>query len=131
VRETDLLIFKNLTKPSGSRCINDELNLANLSFLWRHAWLAKMPKYKAEEWKIVLKIVDQDVGVLSSPQAAWDFLEKAGQLKNTCFNLDELNWLLCADRFAKAAVKEADAAKFLFALRKALHAVRSEYDASR
>lgn len=56
VRETDILIFKRLTKPPPSPpstpYINDNLNLANLSFLWRHTWLAKMLKFKAEEWKI-------------------------------------------------------------------------------
>ena len=31
------------------------LNLANLSFLWRHAWLAKMLKFTAEEWKTILQ----------------------------------------------------------------------------
>ena len=131
VRETDFLVFQNLTKASDDLpYINDDLNLANLSFLWRHAWLAKLLRFKAEEWKILLKIFNQDIAAFASPQAAWDFLEKAGQLKNTGFNVDELNWLLCADRSAKAAVKEVDAAKFLFELRKALQAVRSEYDAS-
>ena len=131
VREADLLVFKNLTKPSGSPYINDDLNLANLSFLWRHAWLAKLLKFKAEEWKILLKIFNQDIAAFASPQAAWDFLDKTGHLKNSGFTVDELNWLLCADRSAKGAVKEADAANFLFELRKALQAVRSEYDASK
>ena len=61
VRETDLLIFKNLTKPSGSPYINDDLNLANLSFLWRHAWLAKLLKFKAEEWKLISKPISWPV----------------------------------------------------------------------
>lgn len=130
MREADLLIFKNLTKPSGSHYINDDLNLANLSFLWRHAWLAKVLQFKAEEWKILLKLFQQDISAFANPQAAWDFLERVGRLKNTGFNADELNWLLAADHSAKAAVKETDAAKFLFELRKALQAIRSEFDAS-
>ena len=50
------------------------------------------------------------------------------QLKATGFTPDELNWLLSADRSAKAAVKEADAARFLAALRKELQAIQAEYD---
>jgi hypothetical protein len=131
VRDADFQVFKNLTKPSGSPYVNDDLNLANLSFLWRQAWLAKLLKFKADEWRILLKLLNEDIAAFSSPQAAWDLLEKAGQLKNTGFNMDELNWLLSADRSAKAAVKETDAAKFLFELRKSLQAVRDEYDASK
>ena len=78
-----------------------------------------------------MKILNQDIAAFVSPQLAWDFLEKVGRLKNTGFNMDELHWLLCADRSAKAAVKETDAAKFLFELRKALQAIRSQYDASK
>ncbi len=131
VRDADLQVFKHLKNPSGASYINDDLNLANLSFLWRHAWLAKLLKLKANEWQILLKLLNEDIAAFSSPQAAWNFLEKVGQLKKTGFNMDELNWLLSADRSAKAAVKETDAAKFLFELRKALQAVRSEYDASK
>src|SRR5262249_34070138 len=131
LRESDLLVFKGLTKASnGNPYINDDLDLANLSFLYRHAWLAKALKFKAEEWKIVLKLFDQDVAAFASPQAGWDFLEKADWLKKASSSVDELNWLIAADRTAKAAVKETDAAKFLFGLRKELQAVRSEYDAA-
>jgi receptor-binding and translocation channel-forming TcA subunit of Tc toxin/ABC toxin-like protein/neuraminidase-like protein len=132
LRESDLLVFKGLTKASdGNPYINDDLNLANLSFLYRHAWLAKTLKFKAEEWKIVLKLFDQDVAAFASPQSAWDFLEKADRLKKAGFSVDELNWLLAADGAAKAAVKETGASRFLFGLRKELQAVRSEYDAAK
>ena len=55
-------------------------------------------------------------------------MEQVDHLKAAGFTPDELNWLLAADRSAKAATKEADAARFLAALRKDLQAIQAEYD---
>jgi hypothetical protein len=126
VREADLKVFRELKKSSGQPYITDELTLANLSFLYRHSWLAKTLKFKAEEWAVVLKLFKEDISDFADPQAAWEFLEKIGWLKNTGFKVDEINWLLAADRTAKAAVKESDAARFLTALRKELKAIQAE-----
>jgi hypothetical protein len=129
IRESDLVILKGLTKASnGALYISDDLTLANLSFLWRHAWLAKVLKLKVEEWKILLKICQQDILNFADPQAAWEFLERVERLKATGFKTDQLNWLLAADRSAKAATKEADAARFLTALRKELQQIKTEHD---
>jgi hypothetical protein len=129
IREADLVVLKGLTKASdGLPYITDDLTLANLSFLWRHAWLAKLLKFKAEEWKIVLKIFNQNVLKFADPKAALEFLERIDQLKATGFKPDALNWLLAADRSAKAAVKESDAVRFLTGLRKDLQAIHAEYD---
>lgn len=132
LQEADLLVFKNLKKADGNSYIeaapNDKLNLANLSFLCRHAWLAKTLKYKASEWEILLKLFNQDLQYFASPKSAWEFLEQIEHLKATGFTPDELNWLLAADRSAKAATKEDDAVKFLLSLRKELQAVKAEYD---
>ena len=121
IREADLILLKELTKASdGTRYITDDLNLANLSFLWRHAWLSKLLQYKAEDWKVLLKIIQQDILYFPDPETAWGFVEKIDRIKNSGFSPDELNWLLAADRDAKAATQEADARKFLAALRKQL-----------
>lgn len=129
IREADLILFKELTKASdGTRYITDDLTLSNLSFLWRHAWLSKLLKLKAEEWKTLLKIFQQDILHFADPEAAWKFVEKIDHLKATGFTADGLNWLLAADRSAKAATKETDAARFLAALRKDLQAIQAEYD---
>ena len=117
IREADLDLFKGLTKASdGTPYITDDLTLANLSFLWRHAWLSKLLKFKAEEWKTLLKIFQQDILHFVNPKAAWEFVERIDHLKAAGFTPDELNWLLAADRSAKAATKEADAARFLAGL---------------
>ena len=128
IHESDLNILLGLTKSSDSApYITDSLNLSNLSFLWRHSWLAKVFKYKVEDWKIVLKLFQQDIFHFASPQAAWGFFESVDHLKATGFIPDELNWLLTADDSAKGAIKEPDAARFLAALRKELQAIREEY----
>ena len=131
IREPDLILLEGLTRASdGMRYITDDLTLGNLSFLWRHAWLAKMLKFKVEDWKILLKIFQQDIFKFDNPQAAWEFLEKIDHIKETGFKLDELDWLLAADRSARAATKESEAARFLTALRKELQAIKAEYDPS-
>jgi hypothetical protein len=129
IREADLLILKGLTKASdGLAYINDDLNLSNLSFLWRHAWLAKLLKFKIEDWKLLLKVFAQDVDAFVDPKAAWDFVEKVDQVKLSGFSPDELSWILTADHLAKSVVKETDAARFLTALRTSLQSIKAEFD---
>lgn len=129
IREADLVLLKELTKASdGTPYITDDLTLANVSFLWRHAWLSKLLKFKAEEWKTLLKISLQDILHFADPATAWKFVEGIDRLKTAGFTPDELNWLLAADRSAKAATKENDAVRFLTALRKDLQAIQVEFD---
>ena len=132
VRETDIDLFAALVRASnGAPYITDDLTLGNLSFLWRHAWLSKLLKFKADEWKIVLNLLQQDVPSFPDPKVALEFVEKSDHLRATGFTPDEINWLLAADRSAKAAVKEADAARFLTTLRTELQTIRTEYDPAR
>lgn len=138
IREADLELLAGLSRASdGAPYITDDLTLANLSFLWRHAWLAKLLKFKTEEWKLALTLLQQDVvrpvgpasvPCFADPKTALEYIEKTDHLRNTGFTLDQLNWLLAADRSAKAAVKESDAARFLRTLRTDLQAVRAEFD---
>ncbi|HEU4854668.1 MAG TPA: neuraminidase-like domain-containing protein [Nitrosospira sp.] len=130
IREADLVLLKELTKADGTNYITDDLNLANLSFVWRHAWLSRLLGYKAEDWKVLLKIIKHDVLYFADAKMALEFVEKIDHVKNTGFSPDELNWLLAADREARAAIKETDARKFLAALRKQLQAIRIEYDSA-
>jgi hypothetical protein len=132
LRESDLGVFKALTRASnGAPYITDALTLANLSFLWRHVWISRLLKLKAEEWKVALKLARQDVADFSSPRAAWEYVERIDQLKAAGFTLDELNWILAADRSARAAVKETDAARFLLGLRKDVQAIQAEHSLAR
>ncbi|HEX5835251.1 MAG TPA: neuraminidase-like domain-containing protein [Pyrinomonadaceae bacterium] len=129
LREADLTTFKGLTRVNGTPYLNnDDLNLANLSFLWRHSWLAKLLKYKAADWQTLLKVLNQDVTSFANPEAAWNFVQTVDRIVAHGFTLDELIWILDADRNAKAAVKEADATRFLAALRKELQSIRDQFD---
>ena len=128
LREADLLVIQGLTKASdGLPYIDDNLTLANLSFVWRHGWLSKLLKFKAEEWSTILRLRNQDLALFANPQAAWSFVEQIDFIKAAGFSPDELKWLLAADLLAKAAVKETDAARFLTALRTELQAIQAEY----
>jgi hypothetical protein len=40
---------------------------------------------------------------------AWAFFERMNQLRQTGFTVDQLDWILLADRAARAAPAEADA----------------------
>ncbi len=132
VRETDLYLLTALTRPPEDQAyITDDLTLANLSFLWRHAWLSKVLKLKAVEWKTLLKLLQQDVASFADPEQALKFVEVVDHLKASGLTPDDLDWILAANRSAKAAVKEADAARFLTALRTELAAIRAEYDPAR
>jgi hypothetical protein len=129
IREADLLLLKALTKASdGLAYINDDLDVSNLSFLWRHAWLAKLLKLKIADWVLLLKVFAKDLGAFAEPKSAWDFVEMADQVKLSGFSPAELDWILAADLLAKVAVKETDASRFLTALRTSLQIIKAEFD---
>jgi hypothetical protein len=129
IREADLNLLKTMTKSSnGLPYITDDLTLANISFLWRHAWLLKILKLKTEEWIILLNLVHKDITFFASPKEALSFLDIASAVRASGFSPDELDWVLAADRNARAAMKESDAARFLSGLRKQLQAIKADYD---
>jgi hypothetical protein len=77
-----LVLFQELTKASdGMPYITDDLTLGNLSFLWRHAWLSKLLKFKAEDWKIVLKLFPHTVPNFADLAEKQSFLESNYQIR--------------------------------------------------
>ncbi|MCK1642484.1 hypothetical protein IVA95_34240 [Bradyrhizobium sp. 157] len=132
IRQADLDVLTGLTRATDNLpYLTDDLTLSNLSFLWRHAWLAKQLKYKAADWKVLLKLFNQDLIQFSNAEEAFAFVEKVDRLRASGFTIDQANWVLTGDRAAKAAPKEAQAALALTALRKELQAIRDEFDAAR
>ncbi|WP_437826314.1 neuraminidase-like domain-containing protein [Sorangium sp. So ce1153] len=141
VREADLDLLSGLIRAwDGQPYITDDLTLANLSFLWRHAWLAKLLALNTDEYATLLKLLGKDLQpvvdaatgqTFVDPRSALAFVESADQLKASGFSPDELNFILTADRSARSAVKEADAARFLMGLRTTLQAILKEYDPTR
>lgn len=129
-RESDLVIYKNLKKASdGANYITDELTLKNLSFLYRHSWLAKHLKIKAKEWQTLLKLLNQDLPQFTTPRVAYEFLKKVKALDESNFKIDELNYILSADLTAKAAPREQIVIRFLSTLRSELQRIAEEYEA--
>ena len=129
IRESDLGLLKSLTKASdGLPYISDDLNLRNLSFLWRHAWLSKQLKRSIEEWTILLKLMEQDIPAFASPADALSFLDKAVSVKTSGFSPDNLNWILAANRSAHSAMSETEASRFLSGLRKQLQTIQAQYN---
>jgi hypothetical protein len=95
IREADLILFKELTKASdGTPYITDDLTLTNLSFLWRHAWLSKLLKFKAEDWKLILKLFPHEIPNFADLAAKQSFLETKYHIKATGLTLMQIDGLL-------------------------------------
>jgi len=89
IRDADLSEFQALTKASDStQYINDDLTLANLSFLHRQAWLSKLLKFKAEEWTILLKLIAQPVAAFPAEEHVLDDVEVLAQREILVDDLD-------------------------------------------
>jgi hypothetical protein len=107
VNDTDLAIFRRLIKPgNGPRYIEDALTLANLSFLYRHAPLSKSLHIKAWDWKTLLFIMQQDV--FADPATALTFVKLLERVRAAKLSIDQLGYILTADRTAKSAVSCVD-----------------------
>lgn len=129
IREADLDVLTGLTRASdGTPYIGDDLTLDNLSFLWRHAWLAKQLKLSAEEWRDLASLHPQDTGVFADPATALAFVERVDHLQASGLEPGDLRYILAADTTVDAAVQEAEAARFLTGLRAELQALKSEFD---
>lgn len=138
IREAELELLASLRRGwDGKPHITDDLTLSNLSFLWRHTQLARLLKLRLDDYAAFLKLLGKELlplvdparaSCFVSPKAALAFVELADQLRASGFSPDELRWILAADRSAKSALKEADAAQLLTGLRAALQAIRKQYD---
>ena len=129
IKQNDLDTLLALTRPSdGNPYISGELTLSNLSFLFRHTWLAKTLKINIADWPTLLKILNQDLPRFTTPQAALEFLDAVQQLQATGLTFDALYHILSADPAAESAVAEPEAAKFLQSLRQRLQAIAATYD---
>ena len=131
VSAADLAVLKTLPKPSNSAQTllpDDSLSLGNLSLLWRHSWLARQFKLKAQDWATAIKLLQVDLTVFADTRAAFDFVELLDRLLASGFSIDQLDWLMAGNRNAKAAVKTSDAARFLGGLRNDLQAISARFD---
>lgn len=129
MRQSDLDVYLNLTRASdGAAYIPDELTLENLSFLYRHAWLAKKLKIKAEDWETLLKLANVDLPDFGNPAAVVQLMDTIAHVKESGVSWDMLNYVLTADPEADAAVKEETAGKFLASLRQSVQDIALSFD---
>ena len=122
VSEADLGLITGLPP------LTDDLTLGNLTLLWRHTWLAKTLKLSVKDWTTLLTLLQQGALTFATAADAWSFIDRVDQLRATGFTVDQLDWILLADRTAKAATTETDASRFLSTLRTALQAIKTQYN---
>lgn len=129
VKQTDLAILQQLTNPgTGLSFINNQLSLPNLSFLYRHALLAKTLSIKITDWNTLLFLLQQDV--FASPQATWDFFKLLDRIRASKFTIDQLNYILMGDPSARASATEKTTAAILTTLQKSLQGIAVALDPS-
>jgi hypothetical protein len=132
IRDADLDVFVGLRRASNTNLyITDDLTLENLSFLFRHAWLARTLKVKAADWATLLKLRATDLAAFADPSSALALVDDLDRIKSSGLTLDELDWVLAANRAAKSATTETRAAAFLSGLRAELAGVTAKYDPAR
>ncbi|MEM8999770.1 MAG: neuraminidase-like domain-containing protein [Bacteroidota bacterium] len=133
LKESDLDIYLDLKRASdGSNYIpngvDGDLILGHLSFVYRHAFLAKQLKIKAADWQTFLKLHNTDALAFTNPKSAHDLVSRIQAIKGSEFDIDTLNYVLTADMEASAASNESAAARFLMALRNSLQDIADRFD---
>ncbi|MEY9325819.1 hypothetical protein AB7M37_004885 [Sinorhizobium fredii] len=131
IKAADLNTLLELAGTTGDPLTDGKLTLANLSFLWRHAFLAKRMKLNQGAWQSVLRLLQQDVTLFVDAKSAFDYVERVDRLLATGFRPEELTWLLLADTASPAAMPQPQAARFLQTLSNDLAAVRAEHSPQR
>jgi hypothetical protein len=123
VSNADLVILRGLTNPvTHAAYINGDLTVENLSFLYRHAALARAMQIKIPDWKTLL-FLTQQADVFANPKTTLEFVKLLERMKTAKFSVDQLNYVLAGDTAAKGAATERMAGTVLDGLRKTLHAI--------
>jgi hypothetical protein len=123
IKQTDLTILIGLTSAANGPAYiaNPNLSLANLSFIYRHAVLAKALGIKIADWATLLYLLQQDV--FHDTATTWAFLKLWDRIKASGFSIDQLDYILRADATAKSAVADKSITTVLAALQKSLQAI--------
>lgn len=127
VSDADLAILLGLTQPgNGPAYIDGALSLDNLSFLYRHALLARQLRIKPADWRTLLYLAQVDP--FQDPAATLDFVRLVDRIKASGLTIDQLAYILAADRGAKAAEAERKITATLTTLRTGLQAISATTD---
>ena len=128
VSVADLSILRALADPvSGNAYINGNVTVPNLSFLHRHALLARSLQTKLPSWRTLLFLAQQS-DIFASPKTTLEFVRLVDRTNAAKLSIDQLNYLLAADPTAKGAVPDRTVANVLGGIRKALQAIAEAND---
>lgn len=124
---SDLEILRNLKRPNGMPYLADAgLRLSSLSFIYRHAVLARELRIKIAEWEKLLSLAGVDPFV--STTSALDFVKLVERVKSSGFTTDALRYILASDPAAKAADPLRNILTLLTTLRTTLQAIAAAND---
>lgn len=126
IKEADLdllLIHESLNKGTNT------LTLSNVSLLYRHTMLMRVLQLKGLEYINWLNLSQTKLTtVFETPASALNWWNTTPNVKDLDgISIDELNYVLQADRTSPAAPIEKEVAKFLMQLRTDLSAIAKEY----
>jgi hypothetical protein len=123
VSVADLAVLRGLTNPTtGAAYINGDLTIENLSFLYRHAVLARALQIKIPAWKTLLFLAQQS-DIFADPKTTLAFVRLVDRMKAAKLSVDQLNYVLAGDTAAKGAATERMAGTMLGGIRKTLQAI--------
>ena len=123
IKQTDLTILIGLTTPANGPLYiaNANLSLGNLSFIYRHALLARTLGIKIADWETLLYLLQQDV--FADPATTWAFLKFWDRIKASGFSIDQLDYILSAGLTARSAVADKSITAVLATLQKSLQGI--------
>lgn len=127
ISQADLAALRALTQPGGNAAaINDKLRLDNLSFLYRHATLARQLRIKIADWAKLIFLLQRDV--FQTPAKTWELVETVDRIAASGLSIDQLDYILTANLSAKSAESERNVTSALTTLRKALQGIAADND---
>lgn len=127
ISQADLATLRALRQPAGNAlAIDDKLRLDNLSFLYRHAVLAKQLRIKIADWATLIFLLQRDV--FQTPAKTRELVEIVDRIAASGLSIDQLNYILTANLSAKSAESERNVTTMLTNLRKALQGIAADND---
>ena len=121
-----LLLFE---RPNGNPYVaSDTLNRRHLSFLWRHAFVARALRMKVSDWTTALRMTGSTWETFGDPAQALDLIEHLDRLAKSDLSVDQIDWILTGNREADAADDVDEQEAVLLALRTEVQALRAAFD---
>jgi len=129
LKQADLDEILAITDWKTGAPITGDLNLYNLSFIYRHALMAQQLRLSGTDWThLIMDVAPQNP--FSDPSTTYKFIECVQAVFAAGFTVDDLRYLLAADITSKAAPRTKTVATFLTTLRTQLQQILAANDPS-